>query len=280
MPDKIRIVTAADSVYFTRLLALIGSIIRYHNPKDFSIAVYDIGLQADQLRTLSKIAWVEVFNPEKVNPFVTTLLKKHEKGDKSAVPGLYSWKPVALKMELDKYPQVFYMDAGTVVCSSLRPLWEHIKNVGYFFVGCNTISYQTTKYVIEKIHVSTETLGKQALNAGLMGISESVRHSFFLPAYVMAKDIELFRDDGSASGGDCAGRHDQALFGIIASNSGLYVHPTGDHLELITDSGTAIHSIVADDQSRIRPDTLIYQCRGNSNWNGDLDFMKNLLKNG
>lgn len=277
MPDQIRIVTAADSVYFTRLLGLLGSLVRYHNPKDFSVAVYDIGLHADQLRTLSKILWVDVIKPDKVNPFVTTLMKKHEAVKDRMAPGLYTWKPIAVKTEMDKFGQILWMDAGTVACSNLRPLWEHTKNVGYFFVGCNTISYQTPKPVIEKLKVTPETLAKQALNSSTMGITEHIRHSFFLPAYVMAKDIELFRDDGSAAGGDRAGRHDQTVFSIIAANSGLYIHPTGDHLELITDSGTAIHSIVADDQSKIRLDTLVYQCRGNSNWNGDLDFIKNLL---
>lgn len=268
----IRIVTAADDQYFTRLIAMIGSVIRNHEDGKFSISVYNIGLTSDQLDILMVIPGVEIFVPEKVNPFVTTKFKKHQFGEHRHVPGLYTWKPVAVKMEIEKCEQVLWLDAGVTVCRNLSPMWEHTRNVGYFFIGVASIDWQTTKKAAALCR-KPEILKQRGLNSSSMGITRSVYESFVIPSYECAKDLELFRDDGSAGGGPTSGRHDQTIFSIMAANSGLHIHESGLYLEMITDSGTAIHSIVAN-REEVSENTLIYQSRGNSDWNGDYSFMK------
>lgn len=276
MGEKIRIVTASDSLYFSCLLALIGSVVRRHELWTYSISVYDLGLSREDKFILKQLPGVDVFEVEKVNPQIIEPIRKHLAGDERMVPGLYSWKPVAVKSELDKYQNVLWMDAGSVATGNLSELWEHIVNEGYLFMGVCSMAYQTPRTLATRLDLSNEFLSKQALNASIMGLSRTIYRDVIRPMYESAKDLTLFMDDGTADGGPTLGRHDQTLFSIVVNQAELTIHTNGRGLLLNTFNGIKVRSIVSE-LDQMEENTIIYQCRQNGDWNGDMQYIKNII---
>lgn len=218
-PDMV-IVTAADNKYFRHLLNLIGSL-HYSNYNQLQeICVYDIGLtpeQEAQLRAIEKVSvhLIECTNPEMLKP-----LPVHPGG--RTVPGLYSWKPLVIKDALDRFDAIMYLDAGTTVLHSLKPLFAHIRHKGYFFIAVpHSIAWCTTRFVIESLDLEKDNrryvLDEQtrAIAAGIMGCSRAVYDDLIIPMCKLSKDIRYFTDDGSTRDGFGTGRHDQTLWSIL-----------------------------------------------------------------
>jgi hypothetical protein len=269
--NKIRIVTAADSTYFTRLCGMIGSVIKWH--PDSSIIVYDIGLTDHQRVCLWEIPQVQLFIPEDVNGVMKIPIKKHEIGHHRSVPGIYTWKPVAVYEQLKLSDLIIWMDAGCLCTGDLTPVMEHTERNGHLFVGTTTVGWQTPKTVSDYLNLSPEILAKQSLNSSFMCIHERETERFVKPCYEMAHDYTLFIDDGTAAGGPQSGRHDQTIFGIQAAKENMTVQPSGLSITLDTHSGPKEVSIVANFDD-VKENTIVYQCRGNSNAFGDLDRIK------
>lgn len=275
MKNHIRIVTASDNTYFNCLLGLIGSIIRNHDQGSYSIAVYNLGLSPLNISILKRIPDIEIFEVEKVNPDIIKPLRKHEKGDERKVPGLYSWKPVAIKQELDKHERVLWMDAGSVATANLHEVWEHIINEDYLFTGIGPVYYQTPITLKARLGIGDEIMGKQALNASVMGVSIYIYYDIIIPMYEFCKDISLFVDDGTAQGGPTLGRHDQTLFSILVNQAGLTIQSDSRNIILNIDGGSVNRSIVAS-RGDIDAKTVIYQCRQDADWNSDVAHIKKM----
>lgn len=222
--------TSADKNYYECLVNLIGSLHQTNYDDLGQIAIFDLGLEPEQIADLNAMEKVQVYplemtNPDLLTPFNTRCFGK-------PVPGWFSWKPVAIKQALDMFPYVFYMDAGTTVYKSLKDFFRYLLYKGYFFHNGFDwpIRFITTTYVIEKLQLHSPErewiLGDTCyhLEAGHMGLTRAYYNSFVLPVYEHTKDIKMFEDDATAQGGFGACRNDQTLYSIYAYLLGLTIH--------------------------------------------------------
>lgn len=217
--------TAANELFYDRLLNLIGSIHRTNYQNLYEIAVFDLGLNQKMVDQLKVIDKVKVYKIKDKNPNLLHVIR------------WFAWKPAIIKDSLEMFPYVLWLDAGTTVLQQLDRLFEYIQKSGYFLctVGDETalfgdtevfkhsIDWQTTKFVREQFHLETPEnrwiLSKEAVMGGVVGASKTT--SFIQDWYQLTKDIRYFADDGTAPG---AGRHDQALLSILAYQQNLKIH--------------------------------------------------------
>lgn len=225
--------TACDTQFYPRLLRQIGAIHKYDFDSLIEIAVFDLGLTAQEKATLNTIEKVKIYAIEMTNPQMLTLYNVRgattlEKDRKAR--GWYSWKPVVLKQALDMFPYVLYMDSGISPLCSLKPIFEHMKREGCFLRSCgHGIREMTTNYVIKKFDLTNpenafildpKTFG---ISAGLQGVTRDVYDMYVKPMYELSKDIRNFVDDGSTPNGFGSARHDQTLFSIFAQKLHLKI---------------------------------------------------------
>lgn len=214
--------TATNSSFYKPLLTLIGGIHKYHFDNLGEIAVFDLGLSRDEIFQLEKMQKVVVLQVEKKNPKILTPVMTRKEG--KPVPGWYSWKPVCIKQSLDRYPDVLWIDAGTVLFLPIDHLFTYMRKQGYFFHNGTDHSFtsQCTLYVKEKYGLYLEEndwiLKEEifGLEAGIMGITRKIYDSFVVPAYEIAGDIKSFIDDGTTKDGFGFARHDQTIFSMLA----------------------------------------------------------------
>lgn len=239
--------TAADSKFYIPLKNLIGSIHKTNFDHLNEIAVYDLGLSNAQINDLSNMEKVKVYKIETTNSDLLTLFKTDKYG--RLVKGCFAWKPVVIKQALEKFPYILWIDAGSTILKDLNFLFEYIEENGYFLqynpVGLNyNVDNRITKIVLDNI-VSKLTIENQKkildpsqimIDAGMQGLSRKLLRNYVIPMYVFSKNIELFKDDGTAKFGFGQARHDQTLFTILALNLNLEIHPLG-WFQLRTKSG-------------------------------------------
>jgi hypothetical protein len=216
--------TVSDEAFFPLLLNLVGSIHKEDFEMTDQIAIFDIGMSAEQLRYLDTIEKVKVYPIERRHPQICTYFKSQPWGRMTR--GWYVWKPVAIKQALEMFPYFLYIDSGTTVLSSTNNLFRHIKENGYFIINIapHNIEERITKNVIEKIVLKLpyedqlRVLDPQTnmIDAGLQGISREVWENYVSPMYDLTTDLSVFEDDGSSRMGFGAARHDQTLFSIFA----------------------------------------------------------------
>ncbi len=230
--------TYADSHHYNFLLNLIGSIHHVDYDRLGEIMVFDLGLnkrQRDQLNKIQKVQLYEVekVNPEVIKPFVSSLRGKIARG-------WFAWKPVVIKQALEKYSHVLCIDSGITVLRSLGPLFDYIREHGYFLISnlpiptCN-IESRVTREVLNKIinkeneDVRNFLLKKDTImiSAGLQGMSRDLLDDYVLPMYEYAHNPKLFIDDKTAKRGFGEARHDQTLFSILAHKLQLKIHSEG-----------------------------------------------------
>ena len=158
-----------------------------------------------------------------------------------AVPGWYSWKPIAIKQALEMRPLVLWIDAGSTILKSLQPLFSYIEENGYFLwtIGeevedasdgnfMRGIYWQTRASLRKKFDLDSKEkkyiLAKEAVAACILGVSRKAEHAFMSELYELAHDIRNFEDDGTCPDGYGCARHDQTLLGILAYQKNLVVH--------------------------------------------------------
>lgn len=217
--------TAANSRYFDLLLNLIGCLHNVNFEDIKEIAVFDLGLQKDQLSILRSIEKVNIYEVEKVNP---DILKIVEASPGKFVPGWYAWKPVVIKQSLEMFPYVLWIDAGTVVLKPLNNVFYHIIQNDYMLVagsGPHPLHRHTTRHVIEKfnlVHPSNRwILDAPSIAAFWIGVTKDMGEKLILPIYKMAADLTNFIDDGTSTLGFGWGRYEQTLISIQAHLLGL-----------------------------------------------------------
>ena len=267
--------TTADSNHFPLLMELIGSIHKVDFDSLDEIAVFDLGLTANQIDIIKNIEKANLYQIEKVHPDLFKYFKTHPSG--RLVRGWYAWKPVILKQALDMFPYFLYMDAGTLVLKSPNNLFKHIKQNGYFLIGSHhhSIEERVTSPVIEKIilkfpkKLQEKVLKKDAYitGAGIQGISQKLYKNYILPVYKLAGDLSVFADDGSAKLGFGAGRHDLILFSIYSFVENLNLNYHG-WTNLIID-GKEIPFHILWDPKQLNDQTCIYHSRWDYKFGGD-----------
>jgi hypothetical protein len=255
------ICTAANAAYFKRLINLIGSLHASQFDEIAEIAVYDLGLLEDQKKILRSIAKVVVLplnpeNPDVLKPIFIPASKTHPEWpyQNSKILGAYAWKPVVFKRALQRWKDkpIIWLDAGTTVHKSLRPLVEHIKNVGYFLCtpdyGTLPVRWGTTQTVIQRLNLEHETkswiLNKPFAMAGVVGFSYKVSDCLINPLYECTKDLSWFIDNGSTPDGYGSGRYEQTLLSIFAYLAGLAI---------ITQNHTQATPIMLSTENGVRP---------------------------
>ena len=199
--------TASDSKYFNNLLNLIGSIHK-NNFKDLGeIAVYNLGLNNEEIKLLKTIEKVNVYEIELTNPDLLKQFKTTIQG--KTVPGWYAWKPVVIKQALEKFPYVLWIDTGLAVLKPINDLFKYIQTNGYFLctIGEETqndkyphsVRWQTTKHLVEKFNLNAPgkkwILDQESILGSTFGASRAALNNLILPFYEFSKDLKNFEDD-------------------------------------------------------------------------------------
>jgi hypothetical protein len=254
---------------------LIGSIHKVDYEDLDEIAVFDLGLNAQQKSIIEKIEKVKLMEIEKIHPEMTRYFKTNADGRE--VRGWYTWKPVVFKQALEFYPYFLYLDAGSTVLKPPHDLFNHIQQNGIFLIHLSPIPIEDrmTRAVREK--VMTKLLKHQAdfilrpdtpmIDAGMQGISQKVFNSYVQPLYVLAHDVSLFEDDGSAKLGFGAGRHDQTLFSIYAHANNFKLNNQGwSQLQI---DGKQVPFHMHHSRHEVNQLTSVYRSRADYQFEGD-----------
>lgn len=230
--------TSADSDFFKKVTNLVNSINQHDVEFVEKILIFDLGFTPAQRQLLAKIPHVYLRDVEKVCPEILNLfLTSHGPPRPRWVRGWFAWKPVVIKQALDECPYIFYIDAAIEIYKPLDDLFKHIVEHGYFLLSTetSTLNSRMTKSVATEL-VSKLSLGLQknlfsgemiSISAGVQGLSRKVYDDYVWPVYNLAKNLDLFMDDGSAPLGFGAGRHDQIIYTIYAYQNNFKIYHNG-----------------------------------------------------
>lgn len=260
----------SDTNHFHMLKNCIGSIHKNDKENLGEIAVFNLGLSAENLEDLNRMYKVKVYNVEITN---LDLLKYFETADNGRlVRGYFAWKPVVIKQSLELFPYVLYMDAGTTVLKPLNDLFNYIQKKGYFIMSCTenencNLVNRITQPVIKKILDQRSDVFKAFIlsgkayniDAGLQGVSRKVFEAYVKPVYDYTFDLELFKDDATAFLGYGAGRHDQTLFSIEVYYQNMERFQEGWIDLKFSNLVKKIH--IHWDQEKIKDESCIYRSR-------------------
>lgn len=268
--------TGANWAYFDSLLNLIGSIHDTNFDNLAEIAVYDLGLEPEQISQLQAIEKVAVYPLERTHPDMTRYFRDHG----LCVFGWYSWKPVAIKQALERFPYVLWMDAGTEVKNSLDPMFRYIQEHGYFIctIGddkdrsgkwMHSVGWGTTSFVRNKFGLDDPLkrwiLDRESVMGGFIGVTREGASQFLDDLYELTKDIRNYADDGTASRGWGSARHDQVLLSYFAYTRELTVHVQdgmyGKEPILLTLENETIPFYITANKRFIHSGTHIFNCR-------------------
>lgn len=270
--NPVYICTASDDLYYPCLLNLIGSIHKHNFNEICQIAVFDLGLNAEQKTSLLRIQKLKIYPIEQTHPDLLKRFNTRNWG--KAVPGWYAWKAVILKQAFDLYPwnaTVMWIDAGTTILKDCSLLFDYIEEHGYFFHNGSPwpMKRQTTKFAIDAFNLNTPETewiagDTPGMEAGFMGVTSSIYNDFIHPIYLLTFDLRFFADDGTCPNGFGECRHDQTIFSIIAlkNNYRIFHHfqnPLDTFYLEIKGEKHPFH-IACNPQDRI-PQTYIYRAR-------------------
>lgn len=228
--------TAADSLYYTNLINLIGSIHKNNFENLGQIAVFNLGLSKEEVQQLKTIDKLEVYEVEKTHEDILKSFPANKHG--KVVPGWYMWKLVAIKTALDMFPYVLWIDAGSTVLKPLDCLFEAIEDNGYLLFTngdesqngkfLHPVGWGTTKFVANKFDLysadRTYILESESVEGGFLGASRKALKTFVEPLYLMTRDIRNFQDDGTTPNGFGTCRHDQTIISIFAYINKLKIY--------------------------------------------------------
>lgn len=271
--NPVYICTASDEQYFPCLVNLIGSLHQHNFDEIKQIAVFNLGLNQQQLEYLATIEKLAVYSIEQTHPDLLKRFNTRTWG--KPVPGWYAWKPVILKQAFDLFGHeatIFWIDAGTTIYRKLGDLFAYTQEHGYFFHNGSPwpLNKETTQFVKNAFNLTSEQNcwmlddSCQGLEAGFMGVTNKVYDTFVLPMYELTKDLRYFADDGTCPGGFGNSRHDISLFSIHAFMHGYTIfhhfeHPTD--LMYLEVAGTKIPFHIACNPEDRTDQTHIYCAR-------------------
>jgi hypothetical protein len=270
--------TAANHHYYYHLINLIGSIHHVNFEELGEISVFNLGMSKSQLSYLKNIQKVVIYEIEQekshvLTPYITNAYGKE-------VPGWYAFKHVAMKQILEKFPYTLWVDAGTTMLRSVAPLFDYIRETGYFLATTGTVNnpdgtlyhpvgWGVTQYVGNKFGLYDESrswiLQQEDVMGGLQGLTRETQELFLLPLYKLTDDLRNFQDDGTTPRGFGSARHDQTLLSIIAYSKKLHVFNqdyTQQQPMMLTTQGDKIPFYVTWHSGYVSEKTHIYNSRG------------------
>jgi len=206
--DNYCINTSADSLYFSRVINLIGSVRQNFNP-NVNIVVWDLGLTNIQKYTLKLIG---------VNVGTINQNTKHWKQ-------CYSWKLYVYQQSSEDV--FFHLDAGNIVLKDLSSIFIEIEKNGMFLIDQG----QTIKDIVPLDYVDlfnpTVNLNDEIFAAGNIGLNKrnemikcviNETYTASVQGYCLGySETEQFRDTENINiVRNCkVFRHDQSVINII-----------------------------------------------------------------
>jgi len=256
-------------------LNLIGSIHDSNFEELEEIAVFDLGLEPDQIKTLQSIQKVSVHPIEKTHPDLTSYYRDHG----IVVFGWYAWKPVAITQALKRFPYVLWLDAGTIVFNNLDHVFQYIKNNHYLLctigdqkdgngrwlhpVRWGATSRQKALFNLDSPERQW-ILDEEIVMGGVIGVAREGQSFFLSDLYEWTKDLANYADDGSAPNGWGAGRHDQILISGLSYTRNLVINKQdggfGDPIPLLID-GQVHPFYITWAKSLVNNKTEVFNCR-------------------
>lgn len=287
--NAVHICTASDEQYFPCLVNLIGSLHQNNFNEIKKIAVFNLGLNQQQIDYLTTIENVSIHSIEQTHPDLLKRFNTRHWG--KAVPGWYAWKAVILKQAFDLFgidATIFWIDAGTTIYKDLNPLFSYTTEHGYFFHNGSSwpLNKETTQFVKNafNLHSSQRNwmLHQQGLEAGFMGVTKKVYETFIMPMYELTKDLRYFADDGTCPDGFGNSRHDISLFSIHAFLNGYTIFQHFENpreLGSLNIAGTLVPFHIACNPEDRNQDTHIYCARFDINPSAYMPFIHYKKKN-
>lgn len=198
------IITAANSLYYYSLLTLISSIHKTSITVVDKIFVYNLGLSAEEISTLSKLKNVIVIN------FTDDDKAYHPK---LMEPKSYIYKIYCMKKALYLSNNILWLDAGAMLLKSCDIIFNKIKDDGIFAVGDIHKNKNYTHDFCKNIMEAAEReLEDAQLSAGIFGYSVFGKY-----LSLIEKAYEYNMIPGCVDGDQQNHRHDQSVLSILAS---------------------------------------------------------------
>jgi hypothetical protein len=267
--------TGSNWAYFDSLFNLIGSIHATNFDELQEIAVFDLGLEPDQIQILKNIEKVSVHPLEKTHPDITSYYRGHG----IVVFGWYAWKPVAIKQALDLFPYVLWLDAGTEVRNSMDFMFRYIQENDYFICTIgdhkdiqgkwqHSVGWGMTQFIKNKFGLDDPEkrwiLENESIMGGIIGVSRKGASCFIDDLYEWTRDLRNYADDGTAPNGWGYARHDQVLLSYLAYSRNLTVYSQdGEHGNpiMISQGNEMIPFYITWCKNLVNSNTHIYNVR-------------------
>ena len=188
---NIPIVTAASSLYFDRLVNLVGSIHAW-SPAT-RIIIYDIGLTHKQANLVA--CWTNT----DVVPFPFEEYPPHVK-DLST----FAWKIIALVKSAESYGTFLFQDSGQELWKDPGAAFEELTSYGYFFVNQPlSLHLETHSNTFSRMGILRKDINAEVRQCagGIIGFTKSspAFHDILLPALDCALDKSCIAPSGESS---------------------------------------------------------------------------------
>ncbi|MFO1284929.1 MAG: hypothetical protein U1F51_21155 [Burkholderiales bacterium] len=222
------VATGASSRYFRALANLVGSI--HHWAPGTTIAVFDLGLAPAERERIGgwcdcRLHWAPDGPPRNVLLDGRRLRRPH-----LAIPGLYAWKPLAIRQAVDEYRRVLWLDAGSDARGPLDPIERALETDGHFLARGQDLD------MTERLHPGcarrmgrtvADFAGRPSYAANTQGYERGAEADSRIldPMLAAALDRRTIAPIGATVLGH---RFDQSLLSIIAYTSGLAIRDRTD----------------------------------------------------
>ena len=204
------IVTFSSDGYTDPLENLIGSLHVWAN--GVPIVVYDLGLSLANRKRITDIDNVEIVY------FNFSNYPKHVRFMNN-----YAFKPILLWDAVQRYGNILSLDAGIEVRSSLWPVFETIRTVGYFFVEASDVDPLTRIHpdTVRRLNMSHPSENELQCYAGMQGYAQNsfAVKKILKPTYICSLENRCIDPKGS---GHENHRYEQAIFSLFIRKHRLH----------------------------------------------------------
>jgi hypothetical protein len=200
------IVTAADTSHAISLVRLAQQCAELM--PDFDLYVFDLGLEPEDFKNLSKTARIIKYNYGAAPAWHNIKINAGE----------YAWKPVCIHTVAAKYDFIFWIDAGCYLKNSLLDEIQHALRYGIYASSTRgTLAEYTHPQTLDMIGVPESQKLFSMRAASLIGfdLKISLVLDILRSWSLFALDREVFAPVGSAKhpkAGEILHRQDQSVF--------------------------------------------------------------------
>lgn len=206
-------VTGADSSHYKTVKQFFEAFFRFE--KESRIVFYDLGLSEQESRDIKKEFPKVIFKTFDYSQYPDYFNIKNNTGG-------YAWKPVIFWETLNEYKcKVMWMDAGTLIKTSLEDLKKYICMKGYFWnYSPGTIEEWTHEKTLSYLNVPKKFYNYRNLASGAVAVDYN--HKEAVGVAREWKDCAMNKECISPDGSDKSNhRQDQSALTILAHKRGL-----------------------------------------------------------